>query len=76
MPRTIDEVTTALASVRTAITAAETAQDYTTAIGQRKAMANLSILYAREERLLKERDALTAGGVGSGPVVNAGIIAR
>jgi len=76
MYRTLEENTAALASVRAAITAAETAQDYTTALGQRKAMAALQVLYARETQLLVERAALSSTGSGGGLVVNQGIPAR
>jgi len=74
--RTLEEINTALASVRTAIAAAETAQNYTTAIGQQKAMARLDILYDREEKLIAERSSVATTGGSGGPVVNQGIVAR
>jgi len=76
MSRTLEENTAALAAVRAAIDATLTAQDYTTALGQRKAMPQLQILFDREKELLAERAALSSTGSGGGLVVNQGIPAR
>ena len=76
MARTMEEVTAALASVRTAITAAEASQEYTSGLGNKKVMAALEVLYAREERLIKERTNIQTGGASAGPVRNMGVIRR
>lgn len=77
MPRTRTEVNEALASVRTAITAAEKAQSYGSGLGNSKTMADLRTLYQREKELLAERAALDAGNTGyTGMVRNVGRISR
>lgn len=76
MAKTLAEIDEDLSSVRSAIRAAEKAQSYTSGLGQRKDMANLTILYNRETSLLNERDALLSGGLSSGPIWVRGVIRR
>jgi hypothetical protein len=76
MARTLAEVEAALVSVRAAITAAETAQEYASGLGNRKQMADLQVLYTREETLIGERTQILSGGSGAGPVRNYGIRRR
>ncbi len=71
--RTLEEINEALASVRAAIRAAETAQRYSNGAGQEKEMARLQTLYAREDSLLDERARLNMVG---GPARNYGVYRR
>ena len=74
--RTLAEVNAALVSVRTAISAAETAQDYTTGLSQRKRMAELQTLYDSENALIAERNGLETSGTAAGPAKNYGVRQR
>ena len=74
--RTVDELNEDLSSVRKAIRAAESAQAYTTGLNQSKIMANLTVLYGRENDLLAERSSLLSGGKSAGPVCTQARINR
>lgn len=76
MARSRIEVEEDLASVRTAIRSAESAQSYGTGLGNTRTMADLPVLYKREESLLSERAALDAGNSYAGMVRNVGRVAR
>ncbi len=77
---TLDEARDALESVVTARRAAEVAQSYSTGLGQQKAMAELSVLYEREDSLRRILAALEdmaqAAAPTRGPHRNYGIYAR
>lgn len=77
---TLDEAKEALGSVVTARKAAETAQSYSTGLGQQKAMAELQVLYEREDKLRRiagTLEEMAATGANSrGPRRNYGVYAR
>lgn len=60
MARTRAEVTEDLAAVRAAIKSAQIAQSYGSGLGNSRAMADLPVLYRREDQLLAERSAFDA----------------
>lgn len=76
MARTLAEVNEALSSVRHAINAAQLAQETASGLGNKKIMANLDVLYRREDQLLDERTRLESCGVSAGLIRNSGVIRR
>lgn len=74
--RTEAEINEALASVRSAIRAAETSQRYKDGLMNEVERANLDILYKREDALLDERQQLQTGGASAGVAVVHGIPKR
>lgn len=77
---TLSEAQEALADAISARKAAETAQSYQTGIGQQKQMANLDVLYKREDamrEIVATLDGMSSTSTASvGPVKNYGVYSR
>lgn len=79
---TLTEAQEALADAIQARKAAETAQEYANPIGQQKRMAQLEVLYQREDTLrqivavLEDMQTTTGSAAACGPVKNYGVYSR